>query len=66
MVFTGDEKTLEVAADAGRRLTVNAGGIPAEIIAVGIAAGVVVVAVGLGYGIYKGSRYLLNYSRSAS
>ena len=54
-----------MAADSGRQVTVNARGSPAEFIAVGIAIGVVVVAVGLGYGIYKDSQYLLNRSQSA-
>lgn len=57
---------MEVAADSGRQVMVHARGSPAQVVAVGIAVGVIVIAVGLGYGIYKGSQYLLNCSQSAS
>ncbi len=52
-----------MAADAGKQVMVNARGNPAEIIALGIAVGVVVIAVGVGYGVYKGSQYLFKNLR---
>ena len=45
---------IRVAADAAKIVMIQAKGNPAQIVAVGVAAGVTFVGVGLGYGLYKG------------
>ena len=45
---------IRVAADAAKVGMVQAKGSPAQIVAVGVAAGVTFVGVGLGYGLYRG------------
>ena len=45
---------IRVAADAAKCVLIQAKGNPAQIVAVGVAAGVTFVGVGLGYGLYCG------------
>jgi hypothetical protein len=49
-----EEQVIDVALEVGKRILVHATGHPAKIVAVGVAAGIAVVATGVGYGAYKG------------
>ena len=52
--MTVEAEAIQVAAEAFRKVIVHAKGGPAQIVAVGVAAGLTAVAVGIGYGAYKG------------
>ena len=59
--MTSEESILDVAFKAGENMLIHAQGGPAQVVAVGVAAGVVVVAVGVGYGAYCGAEKLLGW-----
>jgi len=61
VLMSNEESIIEVALKAGESILVHAEGSPAQVVAVGVAAGVVVVAVGVGYGAYCGAEKLLGW-----
>jgi len=50
-----------VALKAGEEMLIHAEGNPAQVVAVGVAAAVVVLAVGIGYGAYCGGGKLVGW-----
>lgn len=60
-----DAEIVDVAVEAGKSVLVHATGPPARIVAVGVAAGVAAVSVGVGYGIYRGGAVLLRLAKKA-
>jgi len=56
---------IQIAADASGKLLVHATGNPAKIVAVGVAAAAVFVGVAVGYGGYRGAKYLVERRRRA-
>jgi len=50
--------TIKVAVNVGKGILVHAKGNPAQIVAVGAAAGVAVISVGIGYGAYNGAKWV--------
>ena len=51
--MSNERDVLEVALEAGRAVMMRAGGDPARTLAYGVAAAVVAVGAGVGYGTYK-------------
>ena len=48
------QDVIKVAADVGKGIAVHAKGNPAQVVAVGAAAGIAVICVAIGYGTYVG------------
>jgi hypothetical protein len=56
-----NHEVVDVAVEAGKRVLAHAAGPPARIVAVGVAAGLAAVSVGIGYGIYRSGALLLQW-----
>jgi len=52
---------IKVAVSAAEKILVHATGNPATVVAVGVAAAAIFVGTGVGYGLYKGGGYLLDW-----
>jgi len=50
-----EQDVIKVAAEVGKGIAVHAKGNPAQVVAVGAAAGIAVICVGIGYGGYVGT-----------
>ena len=59
--MTTEQGVIQVALKAGKEIIVHAEGNPAQVVAVGVAAAAVVVAVGISYGAYRGAESLLGW-----
>jgi hypothetical protein len=59
--MSNEESIIEVALKAGEEMLIHAEGNPAQVVAVGVAAAVVVLAVGIGYGAYCGGEKLVGW-----
>ena len=57
-------EAINVALDVGKKMLVHATGSPAQIVAVGVAAGIAAVATGVGYGLYQGGAMLYDLLKS--
>ena len=58
-----EKDVITVAVKAAKEVMIHANGNPANIVAVGVAAGATFVCVGAGYGIYRGGDKLFNWMR---
>jgi hypothetical protein len=56
-----EEEIIDVAMEAGKRVLVHAQGSPAQIVSVGVAAGLTALAVVVGYGVYKGGSRIVDW-----
>ncbi len=56
---------IKVAVDAGRGIAVHARGNPAQVVAVGAAAGIVMVSVAVGYGGYVGGKKAVEWIKKS-
>ena len=59
--MSNEDSVIEVALKAGESILVHAEGSPAQMVAAGVAAAAVVLAVGIGYGAYCGGERLLGW-----
>ena len=59
--MAGDVEVIQVAVEAFKKVIVHAKGNPARIVAVGVAAGLAALAVGIGYGVYKGGEKVAGF-----
>ncbi|GEM_PF-3055790 len=59
--MAGEAEVIQVAVEAFKKVMVHAKGNPAQIVAVGVAAGFTAVAVGIGYGAYKGGEKVAGF-----
>lgn len=59
--MTSEESILDVAFKAGENMLIHAEGNPAQVVAVGAAAAVVVLVVGIGCGAYCGGEKLVGW-----
>jgi len=59
--MTSEDSIIEIALKAGEEILVHAEGNPAQVVAVGVAAAAVVLAVGIGYGAYCGGEKLVGW-----
>lgn len=62
--MAGQKDVIKVAVDVGKGIMVHAKGSPAKVVAVAAAAGIAAVSVGVGYGAYRGIKYLLGYGKT--
>ncbi len=62
--MTKELDIIKVAANTAGKILVHAQGNPAQIVAVGLAAGIVFVGTGIGYGIYKGGDRVLGWVKA--
>ncbi len=56
-----EQDVIKVAVDVGKGIAVHAKGNPAQIVAVGAAAGIAVVCVGVGYGGYIRAKKVIEW-----
>ena len=59
--MAGEVEVIQVAVEAFKKIMVQAKGNPARIVAVGVAAGLAALAVGIGYGAYKGGEKVTGF-----
>ncbi len=59
--MAGEVEVIQVAVEAFKKVIVHAKGSPAQIVAVGVAAGLAALAVGIGYGAYKGGEKVTGF-----
>jgi hypothetical protein len=59
--LAADMEVIQVAVEAFKKVIVHAKGSPARIVAVGVAAGLAALAVGIGYGAYKGGEKVTGF-----
>jgi hypothetical protein len=55
-----EKHAIKVAADVAKGIAAHAKGHPATILAVGAAAGIAAIGLGLGHGANQGGRYIKN------
>lgn len=61
--MAAESEVIQVPVEVFKKIIVHARGNPAQIVAVGVAAGFAALVVGIGYGAYKGGEKVAGFFR---